>query len=250
MTERPPASDEPVNLNDLIAHVLLQHPTGDALQHLGDAVQASQRIGEAADHLIGHFVDEARAAGASWTEIGANMGVTKQAAQKRFVPKDSEDPDFPDRGPLNRFTPRARNVVKNAKSSAAMLGHSHVTNETLLLGLITEPEGLAAQALVAAGDQLDQLRDAILANNKRSRRRAVGDVRFSGESKKTLELALRTALSMNHNYIGTEHLLLGILKQPKDPATKLLAERGITLATAEPWLAAELDRILKARKAG
>jgi hypothetical protein len=243
-------ANEPVNLNELIAHVRKQHPSGDALQHLGDAVDVSQRLGETADHLIGHFVDAARAAGASWTEIGANMGVTKQAAQKRFVPKDSEDPDFPDRGPLNRFTPRARNVIKNAKSATAMLGHSHVTNETMLLGLITEPEGLAAQALLAAGEQLDLLRDAILAANQKSRRRAMSDVRFSGESKKTLELALRTALSMNHNYIGTEHLLLGILKQPKDPATRLLAERNVTLESAESWLIAELDRILKARQAG
>jgi ATP-dependent Clp protease ATP-binding subunit ClpA len=52
---------------------------------------------------------------------------------------------------------------------------------------------------------------------------------------------------MNHNYIGTEHLLLGILKQPKDPATKLLAEHNVTLESAESWLTAELDRILKAR---
>lgn len=241
-------AEERVNLNDLIADVLVQHPLEGALQHLSDAVQLAERLGEMADHLIGHFVDEARAAGASWTEIGAHLGVTKQAAQKRFVPKDSEDPDFPERGPLSRFTPRARTVVQNAKAEAATLGQSHVTNHTLLLGLISEPGGLAAQAIIAAGLPLDELREVVLAEQKKSRRRAASNVRFSGEAKKTLELALRTSLAMNHNYIGTEHLLLGVLKQPKDPATKLLAGRGITLESAEAWLTAELDKIIKARR--
>jgi hypothetical protein len=250
MTESPASNDDPVNLNDLIAHVLLQHPSGDSLQHLQDAVALSQRLDDAADHLIGHFVDEARTAGASWTDIGANLGVSKQAAQKRFVPKDGEDLDFPERGPLSRFTPRARTIVKNAKSQTAMLGLSHVSNEMLLLGLLTEPEGLAAQAIIAAGKPLDQLRDDVLATQKKSRRRALDNVRFSRETKKTLELALRTALSMNHNYIGTEHLLIGILRQPKDPATLLLANFGMTLETTEAWVTEEIARIVAARKAG
>ena len=206
-------ADLPLRLDDLIEHVTAQHPEGDALLHLADAVETSTRVDEVADHLVGHFVDQARKAGASWTDIGAHMGVSKQAAQKRFVPRDSEDPDFPDRGPLSRFTPRARNVVKVAKTHAAVLGQSHVTNDHLLLGLTAEPEGLAAKAILASGTQLDQVRDAVLARQHKSRRRARDDVRFSKESKKTLELALRQALRMSHNYIGTEHMLLGILQQ-------------------------------------
>jgi hypothetical protein len=244
------SADDPIGLNDLIAHVLLQHPGGDPLQHLQDAVAESQRLDDIADHLIGHFVDEARSAGASWTDIGANLGVSKQAAQKRFVPKDGEDLDFPERGPLSRFTPRARTVVKNAKTQTAMLGLSHVSNDMLLLGLLTEPEGIAAQAIIAAGKPLDELRDAVLATQSKTRRRAMTDVRFSRETKKTLELALRTALSMNHNYIGTEHLLIGILKQPKDPATELLATFGMTLETIEAWITEEIKRIVATRRTG
>ena len=84
-------TEPPARLDDLIEYVKSQHPDGDPLQHFSDAVLTSDRLGELADHLIGHFVDQARKAGASWTEIGQSMGVSKQAAQKRFVPKKSEE---------------------------------------------------------------------------------------------------------------------------------------------------------------
>ena len=75
----------PVRLDDLIAAVKKVH--SEPLEQLADAVLVAQHIDEVADHLIGHFVDQARRSGASWTEIGRSMGVTKQAAQKRFVPR-------------------------------------------------------------------------------------------------------------------------------------------------------------------
>jgi hypothetical protein len=243
-------ADLPVRLDDLIAHVLAQNPDGDALQHLSDAVVTSTGVGEVADHLVGHFVDQARRSGASWTEIGANMGVTKQAAQQRFVPKDSEDPDFPDRGPLSRFTLRARNVVQVAKQQAAVLGHGDVTNTHLLLGMLTEPQGLAALAIEAgSGLSLDEVRDRILATQQRSTRKARSAVRFSRDSKKTLELALRQALRMGHNYIGTEHLLLAVLQQDKDPAAVLLAELKLTYPDTCRWVEDEIDKVVAARQA-
>lgn len=243
-------ADLPVRLDDLIDHVIAQHPEGDVLQHLEDAVAASTRVGEVADHLVGHFVDQARRSGASWTEIGAHMGVTKQAAQKRFVPRDSEDPDFPDRGPLSRFTIRARNVVQVAKQQAAVLGHGEVANTHLLLGMLTEPQGLAALAIEAgSGLELDQVRDRILATQNRGRRKARSSVRFSGDAKKTLELALRQALRMGHNYIGTEHLLLGVMQQEKDPATAILAELSLSFDDTCRWLEDELDKLMAAKQA-
>ncbi len=75
----------PVRLDDLIEAIKKVH--SDALEQLTDAVLAAEHLDEVADHLIGHFVDQARRSGASWTDIGRSMGVTKQAAQKRFVPK-------------------------------------------------------------------------------------------------------------------------------------------------------------------
>jgi hypothetical protein len=243
-------SQLPVRLDDLIDHVISQHPEGDALQHLEDAASTSTNVGEVADHLVGHFVDQARRSGASWTEIGAHMGVTKQAAQKRFVSRDTEDPDFPDRGPLSRFTPRARNVVQVAKQQAAVLGHGEVTNIHMLLGLLTEPEGLAAQAIVQlSGVPLDQVRDAVLATQERSTRKARSAVRFSRDAKKTLELALRQALRMQHNYIGTEHLLLGIMQQEKDSATNVLSDLKVEHEATEEWIEDQIETILAGRRA-
>src|SRR6187401_147869 len=109
MTE-PVRPTNPVRLDDLIETIKKVH--SDALEQLADAVLAAEHLGEVADHLIGHFVDQARRSGASWTDIGKSMGVTRQAAQKRFVPKgpgEASDLD-PSQG-FGRFTPRARNVV-------------------------------------------------------------------------------------------------------------------------------------------
>src|ERR1700754_3772157 len=100
-----------VRLDDLISAIKKVHT--DALDQLTDAVLAADHLGEVADHLIGHFVDQARRSGASWTDIGRSMGVTKQAAQKRFVAKGAE-PDS--EGPFSRFTPRARNMLIAAQA--------------------------------------------------------------------------------------------------------------------------------------
>lgn len=74
-----------MTLDELISTVKGRRPDGNALDHLSEAVALSNHLGELADHLVGHFVDQARRSGASWTLIGQSMGVTKQAAQKRFV---------------------------------------------------------------------------------------------------------------------------------------------------------------------
>ncbi len=95
----------PVRLDELIDAIKKVHT--DALDQLADAVLAAEHLGEIADHLIGHFVDQARRSGASWTDIGKSMGVTKQAAQKRFVPRAEPTTLDPEQG-FGRFTPRAR----------------------------------------------------------------------------------------------------------------------------------------------
>lgn len=94
MTEpqRPPVQ---VRLDDLINGIKKVHT--DTLEQLTSAVLAAEHLGEVADHLIGHFVDQARRSGASWTEIGKSMGVSKQAAQKRFVPKGRSPTSTPRR---------------------------------------------------------------------------------------------------------------------------------------------------------
>src|SRR5829696_4988764 len=116
----PPAPGlPPIRLDDLINYVRSMHPQGGPLEHLSDAVRVSEYLGDVADHLVGHFVDQARRSGASWTEIGQGMGVTKQAAQKRFVARDSP-------GVLARFTDRARQAVTRAQEYANRAGSPEV----------------------------------------------------------------------------------------------------------------------------
>src|ERR687886_1255146 len=112
MTDPTPLNP-PVRLDDLIGAIKKAHQ--DPLEQLEDAVIAADHLGELADHLIGHFVDQARRSGASWTDIGRSMGVTKQAAQKRFVPRRPGEPSDldPSQG-FSRFTGPARNVVMAA----------------------------------------------------------------------------------------------------------------------------------------
>ena len=225
---------QPVRLDDLISHVLAQHPEGDHLQRLSDAVATSTHLGEVADHLIGHFVDQARRSGATWTDIGQHMGVTKQAAQQRFVPRGSADAEV-SKGFLRRFTQRARHVVELARSEAQERGASEVANEHVVLGLLGEPESLACLAIVALGVPLDQVRFAVEVALGEPGKRA-RSVRFGKGPKKTLELALREALHMGHNYIGTEHLLLGLLRNDRESAAKLLNDLGVTHERAAEWI--------------
>ena len=138
-----PLGTPSVRLDDLIEAIKKVHT--DALDQLSDAVIAADHLGDVADHLIGHFVDQARRSGASWSEIGRSMGVSKQAAQKRFVAKPAGDAAAldPEAG-FARFTPRARNVVMASMNEARAAGNSTIGLEHVVLGLLSEPDALAA----------------------------------------------------------------------------------------------------------
>src|SRR3954467_4599051 len=120
-----------VRLDDLIGAISSAHEA--PLDRLSGAILLAEHLGEVADHLIGHFVDQARRAGASWTEIGQSMGVSKQAAQKRFVPKDSDSFEIPAGDLFGRFTPRAKQAVINAQEAARNAHHDHVGTEHVVL---------------------------------------------------------------------------------------------------------------------
>src|SRR5712691_8045607 len=133
-------SQPPVRLDELIGYVKSQD--GTALDHVSAAVRISEHLGELADHLIGHFVDQARKTGASWTEIGQSMGVTKQAAQKRFVAKAPDVDETFSRvlwgsgEKFRRFTGRAERGVIAARQEAIKRRHDHVLPEHVVLGLL------------------------------------------------------------------------------------------------------------------
>ncbi len=214
MTE-PEASPRPlqmtgqVRLDDLIGAITRAH--ADPLDQLTDAMLAAEHLDALADHLIGHFVDQARRSGASWTDIGKSMGVTKQAARKRFVPKDT-GPDLSATEGFTRFTPRARNAVVAAQEQARAAGHDQVLPGHLALGLLTEPDGLAAQAIIAQGVSLENARQALAAALPPAGGEVPALIPFSPEAKKALELTFRQALRLGNNYIGTEHILQALLE--------------------------------------
>ncbi|WP_336209015.1 Clp protease N-terminal domain-containing protein [Nonomuraea sp. LPB2021202275-12-8] len=223
-----------VRLDDLIHAIKSRHPDSDPLGELSDAVTLGEHLSEVADHLIGHFVDRARHAGASWTAIGRSMGVTKQAAQKRFVPKDggSGSPSD-DLRSYARFTDWARVAVVKSQEEARRLRHDQISAGHLLLGLLHEPEGVAARTVQAAGASLDAVRQAV--------ERALGPASasvpetppFAAEGKKALELTMREALRLGHDHVGTEHLLLAILSLEDGPAVAALTGLGVTKDLAE-----------------
>jgi hypothetical protein len=206
MSEAGPAT-YPVSLDTLIHAIKKVHP--DALDQLTDAMLAAEHLGEVADHLIGHFVDQARRSGASWTDIGKCMGVTKQAAQKRFVPKSDTVPMNPEEG-FTRFTPRARGAVAAAQTAAHDARNREINPDHLLLGLLADPNALSVVLLAAQDITADQVRAAISLPPPDGEPLAL--VPFNGPAKKVLELTFREALRLGHNYIGTEHVLLALLE--------------------------------------
>ena len=215
----------PVRLDDLIAAIKMVHT--DALDQLQDAVLAADHLGDVADHLIGHFVDQARRSGASWTDIGRSMGVTKQAAQKRFVPKPDAGLDA-GQG-FSRFTQRARNVVVAAQNEAHAAGNTEIGVGHLVLGLLTEPDAVAAMAMRAQGVSLDAVRGAITLPPASA---SVPDlIPYDAQARKALELTFREALRLGHNYVGTEHLLLALLEL--EDGTGPLSGLGLDKARAE-----------------
>jgi hypothetical protein len=230
-----------VRLDDLIEAIKKVHP--EPLDQLQDAVIAADHLGDVADHLIGHFVDQARRSGASWTDIGRSMGVTRQAAQKRFVPKESADLD-PSQG-FTRYTPRARNVVMAAHNEAVAARNTEGRPEHLVLGLLTEPEGLAAKAITAQGVLLDAVRQAATAALPPAADDAPDLVPYGPEAKKVLELTFREALRLGHNYIGTEHLLLALLEHENGQG--VLNGLGITKPVTEERLAPMLALLPEAK---
>ncbi|MGW0703981.1 Clp protease N-terminal domain-containing protein [Streptomyces sp. NPDC002867] len=235
----------PVRLDDLIEAIKKAH--SQPLAQLSDAVIAADHLGDIADHLIGHFVDQARRSGASWTEIGTSMGVTKQAAQKRFVTKESDRPlDLDPSQGFSRFTPRARNVITAAANEAREARNTHVGTGHLTLGLLAEPEGLAAKALAAQGTGADRVRAAVTEALPPAADELPEVAPYDARARKVLELTFREALRLGHNYIGTEHILLALLEA--EDGSGPLSAVGIDKSATEQHVTEVLTAFMAAKE--
>jgi hypothetical protein len=258
----------PVPLDNLIAYVKTLHLEGGPLDNVSDAFAVSEQLNEQSDALLGYFVDQARRSGLPWSQIGAAMGVSKQAAQKRFVPGQESillreiGASQTGRKPFSRFTDRAIRVLfaadrlaadstatdSTATDSAATgqaesAARSPIGAAQVAVAILSEPEGLAAKAIRQAGLLPDQVYAAIgigpapqLPNQDRASAR---ELAFDDSAKAAFKGALKWALRMGHNYIGTEHLLLGVLFSG-GPVAEAFADLGLPPQRAEELITAEL----------
>ena len=132
---------------------------------------------------------------------------------------------------FERFTNRARHVVVLAQDEARLLNHNFIGTEHLLLGLLGEPESIGGRVLGDFGMTLESARDEVAANVSRGRKPpGGGHIPFTPRAKKVLELSLREALQLHHNYIGTEHILLGMIREGDGVAARVLRQHGDLLA--------------------
>ncbi len=130
---------------------------------------------------------------------------------------------------FERFTDRARRVVVLAQEEARMLNHNYIGTEHILLGLIHEGEGVAAKALTSLGISLQAVRQQVEEIIGQGQQAPSGHIPFTPRAKKALELSLREALQLGHNYIGTEHILLGLLREGEGVAAQVLVRLGADL---------------------
>jgi hypothetical protein len=225
-------------MHDLIETVRTDAGTDDPLVLLATASATVAKIADATDAVLGHFVDQCRLRGHSWTEISASLGVTKQAAHKRFA----FDVTF------ERVTARAREALDESAKAAQRLGHPYVGTEHLLLGLLVDPASLAAKVLTEMGVTREAV-EAAIALRTGTQVAAAGDPPLTPLAKDAVGRALREALTLGHNYIGTEHILLALLDDTEGTAAAILTSLGVTLDRVRARVIQVLSELVTARTA-
>jgi hypothetical protein len=210
-----------ISLADLIARMDAELPEADNLARISEAQLRAHTLADLGEQLVGHYVGQAKQAGASWTQIGDAIGVSKQAAQQRWVP-----PIF------DRFTDRARHVVVLAQEAARARKHHYIGTEHLLLGLLGEPDGLAGRALVALAGSIEAVADAVDGRLEPGTENSPARIPFTPKGKETLEQSMIQTKELGHDYVGTEHLLLGLLAVDDGMAAAVLTELNVDLPAA------------------
>lgn len=211
----------PLTLRELTAFIIERCPSGSALDRLAAASAISQELSRLGDALVGHYVEAARQDGRSWSDIGQRLGVTRQAAQQRFVTAGPEVSKV-----LGRFGDSARRALELAQQEAARLNHEYLGTEHLLLGLIAEGEGAAAQALGALGLTSPTTRARVEEIIGRGEVSCPRPVPFTPRFKKVLRLALQEAEAMGDHEVDSEHVLLALVREGEGVAAQILKGEG------------------------
>jgi ClpA/ClpB-like protein len=235
-------------LDELVTQTRERAGSSEPLEVLASAACRQQELADLGEKLLDHFVQEARTAGCSWSQIGTALGVTRQAAQQRhstlrsLIGKLKGGVESVMEGAFSRFSDRARLVVVLAQDEARRLGHNYIGTEHLLLGLLVEGEGIGARALQEAGITLDTARAGVEKIVGCGQETPSGHLPFVSRAKKVLELALRESLRLNHNHIGTEHILLGLLREGEGAGVQIIAAAGVQPEQLRDSVLAMLDR--------
>jgi hypothetical protein len=208
-------------LEELIAEVESLADGISPVDALDAAVTLAQELAKSSDDLLNHFVQRAREAGFSWSEIGSRLGVTKQAAQQRWLPLPRG------KGPFKRFTPTARRVIVFAQSEARSMKHNYLGTEHLLLGVLAV-KGDAERLLQGQGITPDAVKGRILEIIGEGKDKSLAELPFTPRSKKVLELALREMRELGKTYISPEHILLGLLREGEGVAAQVLKSLGVS----------------------
>lgn len=232
------------SLQDVIHLVEADAEDSQPLSRLGVASVLVRNLAEVGDAALGYFVDQARHAGHSWSEIGEALGVSKQAAQQKHTVRLSLGLNAPT---FERFTPRARHVLKEAEPIAREWGHREIGTEHLLLALYREPEGVAAQVLNQSNLSVDKAETAVDSRTERGPGAPEEKLPFTPEAIAVFSGALASALEMGHNYIGTEHLLLGLTRGDSQ-AADILEDAGLDHEALERRVSEKLAGYAEARR--
>ena len=194
---------------------------------LGDFLTAAEvaEILEVHPRTVGEYIRDGKLHA---VQLGGGWRISEKSLRS-FVKSLAELPQAASRdgGLFSRFTDRARKVVTLAQEEARQINHNYIGTEHLLLGLLAEGEGVGALALKALGISLDQIRKDVVSKIGTGSSTPRGPIPFTPRAKKTLELSLREALLLGHNYIGTEHLILALLKEGAGVASQVLQARGV-----------------------
>jgi hypothetical protein len=231
------------DLESLIDIVRSDAPGDDPLQQLAQASRSVGEIEDLNDALLDHFVQSCRASGCTWSEISSVLGVSKQAAHKRFA---SVTPTF------ERFTPRARAVLSDARERARAAGEGAIGTEHLLLALFGPAEALAAQVLRDSGLSRDAVQARLGADDHRPQGSPPGGggVGYSPRAVAALRHAVDEALQLGHNYVGTEHLLLALFGDSDAHGGRILVSLGATYDDIRERLIQKFAAMQRAREAG
>jgi hypothetical protein len=247
-------------IRDLVGQVVLWSIGGprDPLTQLDDAERLAAELSVLGERLVGYFVEQARAEGLSWADIGAHKGISRQAAQQRYSPYLSRLTlaEITAAGTLATFGPRAMDRLHAAERHAR--GRDALGTEHLLLAILDDTGGLAVKTLTALGAAPGTLRPALTAatgtapappacaDGPQAPGAAGADTSalLTDDARRALDGAAAEAQAAGHE-VATVHLLLGLLRNPASTAGKLLAAHGVTRTAAARQIEDHLNRYLQ-----